>query len=533
MDRIARISKRHYLWGVAATLVAAAFLLVPPGSVGGQIPESLDLTAEVEASNCAPCHIELGEAKKPGLIFSHGNHLVVSCNACHYRSAHEAGQTYTPPMESCFNCHGIDHGPMGELATAECSDCHTPAFELRPATHTEDWAGEPHAKRAAADTNGCMMCHNAPTDCDECHEAEGLDVGPMPATFLGVLPVELDRPAVTVYPTQPTSMAQCIYCHPDIDDFLPGRVIFEHARHLRRNYECTVCHPRFGHGIESIQRPDMMSCYRCHGLTHASSGMVATEECLACHPPDFDLMPPDHTDEFRAGQHKELANENGAYCAMCHQADFCVECHMGRRESGPGSEMVIPASHTNVEWYSSHGGLYLAQQGACGSCHDSPSCKLCHRTVMPHPPDWLENHAPADDASREDCNVCHTNRDSCQNCHHDSVKRAELIEANCTPCHDEMSLTPATEIQHKGFAEHAVHFNVADTPSREGRGPYKCYDCHVSFGSSAEAQEISKLQGHDLRLCYDCHGALDIRDTLIAPYPGASLCRRCHADVGI
>lgn len=512
-------------------VVAAAFLLVLPGNVGGQIPDSLDLTGPTEASNCAPCHLELGEAKKPGLIFSHGNHLVVSCTACHFRPAHENGKTYTPPMESCFNCHGIDHGPTGELATSACEDCHAPSFNLRPSWHTADWALQPHAERAKDSTNSCMMCHDAPVDCDACHTAVGLDVGPMPAQYLGILPNELERPAVTVYPTQPTSMGQCIYCHPDIDDFLPGTVIFEHAAHLRRNYECTVCHPKFGHGIENVQRPDMMSCYRCHGLTHASAGVVATEDCLACHPSDFNLMPPDHTEEFRVGQHKERATTDSAYCAMCHQAEFCVECHMGRRESGPGSEKVIPVSHTNVEWYSGHGPLYLQQQGACGSCHDSASCTLCHKTVMPHPPDWLENHAPADDVTREDCNVCHTDRNSCQNCHHSSVKRAELVEENCVPCHDQMSQEPPTQIPHKGFAEHAVHFHVADTPSRDE--PYKCYDCHVDFGASSASQAAEQLQGHDLRLCYECHGNLDFQSRQIAPYAGAELCRRCHSDLNI
>ena len=129
VDRLTYITKQRLWWGVAVTIaVAAALLLVVPGQVGGQIPDSLDLTGDVEASNCAPCHIELGAAKKPGLIFSHGNHLVVSCNACHYQAAHQEGKTYTPPMESCFNCHGIDHGPQGELATSVCADCHTPSF---------------------------------------------------------------------------------------------------------------------------------------------------------------------------------------------------------------------------------------------------------------------------------------------------------------------------------------------------------------------------------------------------------------------
>lgn len=532
VDELTHISLKRALWGVAvAVVVAAAFLLVVPGPVGGQIPDSVNLTGDVEAANCAPCHIELGEAKKPGLIFSHGNHLVVSCGSCHFRTAHQDGRTYTPPMESCFNCHGIDHGPQGELATSACEDCHTPSFPLRPSWHTKDWAKTPHADRSKPDTNPCMMCHDAPTDCDACHVELDVDISEIPNTYLGILPDKLDRPAVNVYPAQPTSMGQCIYCHPDIDDYMPGVVIFEHAQHLRRNYECTVCHPKFGHGIEQVRRPDMMSCYRCHGLTHARAGVVATEDCLACHPADFELMPSDHTEEFRVGKHKERAGADPAYCAMCHQSEFCVECHRGQRKTGPGSVAVVPADHKTAEWHSAHGKLYLKQEGSCGSCHDSPSCKRCHKTIMPHPPDWLENHAPAGDADREDCNVCHTDRDSCQDCHHQGVGRSELVAENCTPCHDEMNQEPAVDIQHKGFAEHAVHFNVADTPSRDK--PYKCYDCHVSFGASDKAQDSAKLQAHDLRLCYECHGQLDVFDTLIAPYPGASLCRRCHADVGV
>jgi len=527
--QLSDIRARH-VWGAAAALVlAVAFLLVAPLGLTGQVPDAIDLTGDVEAINCAPCHLQLGESKKPGLIFSHGNHLVVSCTACHWKPAHEAGATYTPPMEICFNCHGVQHGPAGELATAACADCHPPSFNLRPRSHVPDWAEEPHAVRAREDTNQCMLCHDAPADCDACHEDMNLDIEPVYNVYLGILPVQPERPAVTVYPTQPTSMGQCIYCHPDVDDFLPGRVIFAHADHLRRNFDCEVCHPRFGHGIEEIRRPDMMSCYRCHGLTHSVAGVVATEECLACHPADFELMPSDHTEEFRVGKHKERATDEPEYCGMCHEPDFCVECHMGRRPTGPGSARVIPADHTKVEWYSQHGGLYLQQEGSCGSCHDSASCKLCHKTVMPHPPDWLQNHEPADDVERRDCNVCHRNRDSCQDCHHDKVKRAELIEENCTPCHDEMSPKPATDIKHKGFAEHAVHFTVVETKGK----PYKCYDCHVTFGTSAAAQALAAQQGHDLRLCYECHGALDVYDKKIAPYPGASLCRQCHEDVGV
>lgn len=530
---LVRLSVKRYIsMGVAVALMAAAaFILVAPNQVTGQVPDAIDLTGDVEASNCAPCHLRLGEASIPGLLFSHGNHLMVSCGACHVASPHESGKTYVPPMESCFNCHGISHGPIGELAASECSACHTPSFNLRPATHVANWAKKPHADRAKKDANQCILCHDSVQDCDTCHKALKLDVGPMPSVYLGILEKKPDKPSVNVFPNQPTSMGQCVYCHPDVDDFLPGRVIFAHADHLKRNYQCTVCHPQFGHGLESVRRPDMLSCYRCHGLTHARAGEIATEECYACHPKDFQLKPADHTKAFEAGKHKERANTSPEYCSMCHKSDFCVECHRGKKKisATQTSAVVIPKDHKNAKWMPDHGGLFLAQEGACGSCHDSRSCKRCHQTVMPHPADWLQDHTPEPGIGREDCNVCHTNRNSCQNCHHDAVKRSELTEANCVPCHEIMKQKPATKIQNKAFAEHAVHFDVVELKGK----PYRCYECHVNFGNDTSHDTNLKQAAHDLRLCYECHGRLDHQSVLIAPYRGGELCVRCHTDLNL
>lgn len=514
-------------------LMALGFLLYEPLPYARtQPPAPLDVTGKVQASNCAPCHVRIAEAKQPGLIFTHGNHLMVACESCHYEFPHQAGKTYSPPMESCFACHGVSHGATGELASKDCDACHTPSFPLRPRSHTKDWAKKPHAERGKqGGVNYCMMCHDAPKDCDACHRDEGVDVGPMPPAYQSVVPVVPDRPSVRVFPAEGTDISQCYWCHPDIDAFKPDRVIFTHETHMEQNIDCGACHPDFGHGVEQIRIPDMKGCYRCHGLQHAASGLVAGEECEKCHPKDFELKPPNHTLAFETGKHKELANKDPEYCSMCHQPEFCTECHRGgkRLANGKESTAVIPADHRKGEWQSQHGGLYLGQKGACGSCHDSDSCKRCHQTVMPHPPDWLDQHSRGGRSAAQDCNVCHTDRDRCQQCHHDKVKRAELVAKNCVPCHDEMKQLPATTIENKGFAEHAVHFDVEE---KKGK-PYKCYECHVSFGSSKSAQEISKLQGHDLRLCYECHGALDIQSRQIAPYEGRELCVRCHSDVGV
>jgi hypothetical protein len=521
-------------WGVAAALVVATLLIAMSPSWSGATTgeQVIDTAAPVNSTSCAPCHLDLGDVSVPGLIFGHGNHLLISCDGCHSRMPHRGGNDVERvPMEVCFACHGINHGDQGELATSECRDCHTPSFELRPGSHGTAWKGEPHAKAVdASGVNGCMMCHRDPAQCNDCHAAEAPEVRQFEAVYHSIVTPRPKGPSVLIQPKGPVSMSQCIYCHKDVDDILPGRLIFAHADHIVRNYPCQVCHERFPHTEVGLDRPDMMSCYRCHGLNHNSHGQVATDKCDACHPKEFDLMPGDHTKRFILGTHKERANSDPAYCAMCHASSFCVGCHRGQKVSpnAPGRP-VIPADHRKATWMKRHGPLFLDGEGACGSCHDDRSCKRCHKTVMPHPIDWVENHKPPAGIGRDDCAVCHKDRNSCQECHHSKVKRSQLTRENCTPCHDEMKQTPATSIKHKGFAEHAVHFDVAELKGK----PYGCYECHVDFGSSANADKLELQQGHDLRLCYDCHGALDPFNRLIAKYKGAALCRKCHYDIGI
>ncbi len=422
---------------------------------------------------------------------------------------------------------------MGELATSRCEDCHTPSFRLRPRSHTRDWAKAPHAQVTRdSGVNPCMMCHDAVPDCDACHAKAAPDVPKMPPVYHPVVTPRPKGPSVTIRPKGRVSMSQCVYCHRDIDDLVPGRLIFAHATHIVRNYRCEACHERFSHTEDGIERPDMMGCYRCHGLNHNSKGQVATDRCDACHPGQFDLMPADHTMRFIRGTHANRAERDPAYCAMCHASAFCVGCHRGEKVSAnaPGRP-VIPADHRKATWMKRHGPLFLDGKGACGSCHDDPSCRRCHKTVMPHPVGWIEDHSPEPGVTREDCNVCHTDRNSCQSCHHDKVRRAELTRENCTPCHDEMKQRPATAIKHKAFAEHAVHFEVATTDSefRKER-PYRCDDCHIGFGTIDTQREKEGLATatHEVRLCYGCHGTLNYQNRLIAPYRGRELCVQCH-----
>lgn len=482
------------------------------------------------AADCAPCHLEIDRTDVRGLTFSHVEHPPSECTACHLRPAHEADLTYRPVMRTCFSCHGMFHGPQEVLASGECETCHTAEHTFRPGSHVANWEEEPHAKAAeVTGVNECMMCHEALADCDTCHATQAPDVGPMPRIYLRYVPIEPERPPVHVDTAQPVSIGQCAYCHTTIAETRDERLIFPHDPHLERDFDCAACHEVFPHQADATVVPDMLSCYRCHSLVHSTQGEVATEQCSACHPPAFDLVPEDHTLEFVTGEHTQQAEENMKSCTMCHASAFCTECHIGGFEMADGtlSEPVVPEGHRLREWIPEHGDEFLGQRGACSICHTRVSCTECHLTAMPHPQGWLSLHAADDVRLVDDCNVCHTDRSSCQECHHAAVADVELLPVNCVDCHEEMKTEPATDIRNPRLAEHAVHFNVAE---RVGR-PYVCDDCHVGFEARPGPAPAAPAQAHDLRLCYECHGNLGIDGILIAPYPGSELCRRCHDDL--
>lgn len=520
---------RILLWGAAAMLAAAALL---PAVAHGAAPSraaAVDLNAPVKSgSQCMPCHADIGAAKKPGLIFSHASHIVYGCEGCHTAPAHTGGVSIAPDMASCFNCHGLKHRGK-TIARAECEACHTKSWKRRPADHSADWKLKPHAASAKGSANRCLMCHDAKA-CEDCHAKTAPTAPKTQPEYLPILKGTPRRPAVKVYPDGLVTMGQCVNCHPDLDRFMPGRVIFAHATHLQRAFACKDCHRSFAHGPDTTTRPDMPSCYQCHGLTHASRGLVATDKCADCHPKGFILKPADHTSAFVKSGHKKNANLAPEQCAMCHQPKFCSDCHQGKPATpgGPARQKVIPLDHRSPTFRKLHGKNYLDQKGACGSCHESKFCEGCHKTPMPHPADWTASHAIARGLDSADCNVCHTDRGTCQDCHHNQLRGAKLLRENCVNCHPSAAIIPPTSIKDKGIAEHAVHFDVAKTKKRE---PYVCEDCHVGFKPAVARGTVVIGRGHDLRLCYDCHGALDYKNEQIAPYPGNSLCIRCHKNI--
>jgi len=517
----------------AAALIAAAALAMA-GSLqqgaGATLPAEIGLTGPYEQTSCTPCHDRIAESRDPGLVFSHEVHGEVGCSDCHVRPPHEGGGTQGPPMETCFACHGLVHGPSGELASAACETCHTQAFDLRPADHIAGWDEQPHARAAERDDpTTCTMCHDAPTQCDACHRERGVDTPPVPPVYARTVPAPDARPAHVVRTAGSVTMGQCVFCHPDIDDDERDGLFFTHAVHVERDYACELCHEKFPHGQGAVDRPEMPSCYRCHGVQHSERGKVASSECRACHPPGFELLPADHTAAFVASAHGEPANERLLDCLTCHVSASCAECHRAEKRlpDGSYSAEVIPDDHDAAEWMSTHGEPFLLSgEATCSICHTNESCSRCHPTVMPHPTTWLSTHTSSG-FMPDDCDVCHTDRNWCQECHHDPDRSQKLLPENCVNCHPVMRSTPFSEIGVAKVAEHAAHFEVEDHVGR----PHRCDDCHVKLTAARvqrTGQHSTEIGGHDIRICYECHGVRDSSGDLIAPWAGSDLCKRCH-----
>ncbi len=216
----------------------------------------------------------------------------------------------------------------------------------------------------------------------------------------------------------PGNFAQCPDCHSRFDASVgrDGVLVstFAHGFHLDSGASCPDCHVVPTHREDGIVKPTMAKCFACHSQDEAGAPPGA---CDACHPPDFRLVPASHADPDWLPPLERLGTVEAVHsiegqggpeeCSVCHDADFCIDCHE--------VEMPHPA-----DWTAAHPETARdVGEGACGNCHAARTlCNECHHAgfVAGDVP-WAKQHRNVIAQNGVlPCLQCHSST-TCAHCH--------------------------------------------------------------------------------------------------------------------
>ena len=244
-------------------------------------------------NDCAACHDFLERRKGGAFVraeataaFAHpwklgGKHAEVLCGTCH------TGGPMKPA--TCRGCHGI--AQLGvPMAGMQCKECHRKEQVIKPlascSTCHPALAGL-HKKQPHKDA-GCVACH-APhawsiegrDRCLTCHgDRAQHNPGPPCAQCHDF------RPAATAGKSAAPSGPPAIVFPADANS--PGKVSFEHAKHLAKGAKCADCHPKLfamkkgGTKLAMDSMGEGKTCGACHDGKKAF-GVMDGEKCLTCH----------------------------------------------------------------------------------------------------------------------------------------------------------------------------------------------------------------------------------------------------------
>jgi len=246
--------------------------------------------------DCGACH-EFLERERSGTLvraaatpsFAHpwklgGKHAELLCGVCH------TGGPARPA--TCSGCHGI--GESGApMVGMQCKECHLKEQQLKPLVNCASChsalAGL-HRKAPHKDA-GCVACH-APhrwkiegrDQCLTCHGDRAQHYPDQPCAAChdfrpaaaagksGATPAKGGPPAIT-FPSDPNS---------------PGKVTFEHAKHLAKGAKCADCHPKLfamkkgGDKFSMDSMGEGKQCGACHDGKKAF-GVMDGDKCMTCH----------------------------------------------------------------------------------------------------------------------------------------------------------------------------------------------------------------------------------------------------------
>jgi hypothetical protein len=208
-------------------------------------------------------------------------------------------------------------------------------------------------------------------------------------------------------------------------------LIFSHKLHVIQNeIECSTCHSAAEKSVKGTENlmPTMDVCSNCHDVESESNcGMCHTDVNNPQYPPRIE-------NKFPTFSH-EMHLSAGLNCESCHAGmekketvepyvlpviESCQQCHILRK--------VIPRSH-GPSYLHTHGDYARSSSTAmvinvsqtCNTCHGVQYCQKCHEgdnlDRTSHPLNYTYTHSLDAMGKEKDCQVCHTERSFCIECH--------------------------------------------------------------------------------------------------------------------
>ncbi len=280
------------------------------------------------SAQCTQCHALDTRKVTPsaGILIDHEVHASkgVECTYCHNRVAHvedfeltlndpSTGERNKPhanfsSMTACFRCHvqGDVKAAVASLtAPGECSACHTPGFELKPASHKEaDFFPAKHGELANAEAERV-----AEALAEVGGAGEGEEHSSLKLPSIGTDKAYASSGGETLGTQLPAveTINECYTCH--AEKF------------------CTDCHKApVPHPADFIQahgewgQKDPKSCEMCHG--------PVDRFCDDCHHGSAINWTVD-TSRSWIQQHDDAVGKTGAKaCFECHDPTYCARCHV-------------------------------------------------------------------------------------------------------------------------------------------------------------------------------------------------------------
>lgn len=250
----------------------------------------------------------------------------------------------------------------------------------------------------------------------------------------------------------------CVKCHskgiPKPKSHKSALFTLSHGKSFLQKYSCRICH---------IQGSKQKVCMDCHGIE-----MPHREQYAEIHLDQIKLM------GLKKCQvcHIEETKQRGAAVNSDRQAVkkkkelACARCH--------GNKLL----HNRTKALPTHGQQSLKEgTKACYTCHKPADCTECHGGVqMPHPNNYLQQHAIA----------AKKGMDSCIKCHETQANKAPI----CIACH-------WMEMPHpQGYAEQHLKIELPDG----------CSYCHSPenpiVNSAARAVAESRPSRRECRNCH-------------------------------